>query len=263
VPESGGEIPVSSNISVGETRFTYERLAPVRAGAFSVTVPYAGTYTVGNRTVRVTNRSVSNGSTHSLFDGPGVAHWSFDEGRGSTALDRWGGHTFYVRDPNWVDGGIDISRSSLQTIQDGSFMSVGRNESFTLQFTLQGDLSASPKPDPSVLSATGSGAVQVYAQTDDRSLAIRIIDDQGDTIKIAGIQRTRFPSATTISVVFDREANRIRLYTNNSLVREYNAGRLDAISVDERVRVGGFTTNGSRPVVLSDMRFYTAVNESN
>ncbi|QLK26805.1 MFS transporter [Natrinema zhouii] len=65
--ESGENVTVETEVSVSGESFTYEREEVIEDnGQATVTVPYAGEYTVGNRTVRVSEDDVLNGSSISL-----------------------------------------------------------------------------------------------------------------------------------------------------------------------------------------------------
>lgn len=56
-------IEVSSNVSIPEESFAYKRQTTVKkSGNFSVTVPYPGTYHIGNQTLFVSEHAVMNGS---------------------------------------------------------------------------------------------------------------------------------------------------------------------------------------------------------
>ncbi|QLG48906.1 MFS transporter [Natrinema halophilum] len=62
--ESGGTVTVQTDVSVSGESFTYERSAAVGDnGQATVTVPYAGEYTVGNRSMVVSEGDVLNGTT--------------------------------------------------------------------------------------------------------------------------------------------------------------------------------------------------------
>ena len=59
---AGETIVVSKRVEIRGAAFTYERRIEVESdGTFSVTVPYAGTYEVGDRTVEVSENAVRNG----------------------------------------------------------------------------------------------------------------------------------------------------------------------------------------------------------
>ncbi|SEP68423.1 MFS transporter [Natrinema salaciae] len=65
--EPGANVTAETDVSVSGESFTYERSAAVDGdGRASVTVPYAGEYAVGDRTVRVTEGDVLNGSSVAL-----------------------------------------------------------------------------------------------------------------------------------------------------------------------------------------------------
>lgn len=56
------DVPLSAPVSAPNVEFTYRRQVAVNeSGQFSVTVPYPGTYTIDNRTVRVSETDVTRG----------------------------------------------------------------------------------------------------------------------------------------------------------------------------------------------------------
>jgi len=84
---------------------TYTRT--VRANQFGIytfTTPYAGEYTIGSDTADVTVTAVREGRRIAFFDGAGRHYWSFDEGRGDRAYDRWGGFHGRLDGPAWTTG---------------------------------------------------------------------------------------------------------------------------------------------------------------
>jgi dolichyl-diphosphooligosaccharide--protein glycosyltransferase len=59
---TGGPTTIATTVELDGTSFTYERrIEPDANGRFNVTVPYPGTYEVGNRTVEVPETSVRSG----------------------------------------------------------------------------------------------------------------------------------------------------------------------------------------------------------
>jgi len=243
----------------GQT-FTYERAADVRYGIYEVAVPYPGNYSVGGETIRVSEADVRRGRTYELFDGPGIAHWSFDEGNGSVAYDRWGGNHMHLEGTVWTADGMSYRNgSSTAIVENGLFLSVGPNESLTIELTFRGNLSESPGRYPTLFSASGDGRIGLWARTGANDFGVRIDDDDGDDLRLFGIERTEFDSSTTVTVVLDRESDELRLYENGSLAGTRDAGRLNAVTLDGRIGVGtGWDPTSEAAVVVSDLRVYNS-----
>jgi dolichyl-diphosphooligosaccharide--protein glycosyltransferase len=84
--------PVSTNVSVADRRVEYRRsIESYRSGVVEVTLPYAGTYTVGNTTVWLSPDQVTTGDRIAAFDRSG-ATWAFENGSGRVAYETRGGH---------------------------------------------------------------------------------------------------------------------------------------------------------------------------
>lgn len=127
------ETPVSTNVSVADRRVQYRRsVEAYRSGVVEVTLPYAGTYTVGNTTVRLSPDEVTTGDRIAAFDRSG-ATWTFENGSGRVAYETRGGHharidrgRLRVDDGTGVvdltpDGSVDATNVTLGVESAGQF----------------------------------------------------------------------------------------------------------------------------------------------
>jgi hypothetical protein len=74
-------------------------------GVFETTLAHPGTYSVLDSEIQVSEAAIRERRRRSLFDGDGIATWTFDEGAGDTAYDRVGGyHATLHGDVKWTDG---------------------------------------------------------------------------------------------------------------------------------------------------------------
>ena len=88
-------VTVSTQISIDGQQFTFERQAIVTEnGWYATTVPNPGTYTVGNRTVEVSQADITRGGFHGTSESRG--HWKLNEGRGEYVFDTEGGNHGHV-----------------------------------------------------------------------------------------------------------------------------------------------------------------------
>jgi len=260
---ANGTIPISTDVEVNGSTFTYERRPEGRAGVYMITVPYPGTYDIGPNRTTVTERAVRRGQRYELFYGPGSAYWSFEETSGLRAHDRWGGNHLLVNGSAWTQDGLVISNGYVaRGSENGEFMSLSANESLRLEFTIRGNLSESPRTLPGVISARGDGRIRVWARTDKNTFGIGIDDDEGDSARLFDIQSTAFDSPTQVTVVLDRSSDELRLYRNDSLVGTRDASEIDAVTVDRPITVGGFPGAATSPVILSDLRVYNGSIDS-
>jgi len=252
---------VSTSIDVGGRNATYSRVVTERHGVYVLTVPYPGNYTVGDETVTVTEADVERGVTHETFDGPGAAWWSFDEGSGTRAYDRWNGSHMRLEGTNWTDGGVSFeSRDAFGSANAAEELSVEADESLTIQMTISGNLSQSNEEFPTVLMAQGSGQIGLWARTGPGDFGGRITDDKGDSVKFFGINEIDFEDPTNITVILDRNTNRLTIYRDGSLVGRRNAAALGAITLKNPLTVGA-SEQGIRqaPVFVYDLRVHRSV----
>ena len=91
----------------GETRQVNRPVVVNEFGVYETKIPYPGEYELGGLPVSISRADVETGGFAQTFDGPGLHHWSFNEGSGTKAHDYWGGHHGSASEANWTttDGG--------------------------------------------------------------------------------------------------------------------------------------------------------------
>lgn len=127
-------VVVETTVEVDGDRQTYTRETETnRYGDYGVTVPYDGTYRVGDGNRKVTATDVVNGSVVGEY----LHHFPFDEGAGNRSTDPVGGATAKIRGGGWADGvddnAVELDASDQEFIQvDDARSDLGGSESFTV-----------------------------------------------------------------------------------------------------------------------------------
>jgi dolichyl-diphosphooligosaccharide--protein glycosyltransferase len=259
-------LTVETDATVGEQTVTYTRQVRTnRYGDYSVTVPYAGAYRVGDEREQVAESAVRNGE----FTGPYQSHWTFDEGSGSITEDALTNATGTLEGASWTDGvhgsavSFDDGNSSV-TVKEPDRKSIS-NTSFTVGLWVRGDIAATQQRFPHVLtqeSENGQG-YGVWAQRERNRLGVAVADESGDRIGNFGIRQTEFDHWTHIAFVVDRPGDELRLYRNGTLVSTRDIAGLGDISDDGPLVVGGRAAGRYATGEVDSIRLYrTSLNET-
>jgi dolichyl-diphosphooligosaccharide--protein glycosyltransferase len=103
----GETVTISKQVQFEDEQFTYERTATANPyGVFTVTVPYAGEYSLEGATKVVPEDAPTSGELVKWNERPGVAHWSFEEVDDGTAHDAVGGHRATLPDSASTVSGV-------------------------------------------------------------------------------------------------------------------------------------------------------------
>ncbi|WP_135829689.1 LamG-like jellyroll fold domain-containing protein [Halorussus halobius] len=127
-------LTTSTEVDIEGGSFTYERAVSTNEfGIYEFTVPYSGSYDIGDRTVEVSEDDVSSGEQVN-FLGDSGAYWPFESSDDDTAYDIWSGNHMNVGSGEWVEG---HNRSAIALNQSDSLRadaspSIDGNESATL-----------------------------------------------------------------------------------------------------------------------------------
>ncbi|GGL68213.1 LamG-like jellyroll fold domain-containing protein [Halocalculus aciditolerans] len=103
-PANGSQSQLSGTITVDGQSVDVNQNVDVNHGVYVTNISNPGTYTVNGQSVTVSEDDVADGDRVSTFDGPGVASYSFNEGEGDVAYDRWGGHHAKLHNVSWTEG---------------------------------------------------------------------------------------------------------------------------------------------------------------
>jgi dolichyl-diphosphooligosaccharide--protein glycosyltransferase len=129
----GETVTISKQVEIEGETFTYERRVEANPyGAFNVTLPYAGEYSVSGATKAVSEGVPTDGGVVKWHDREGVAHWQFDHVRNGTAHDNIGLHPATLDGPVSNVSGIRGRAVAL----DGENASVTANVSTPQEFTV-------------------------------------------------------------------------------------------------------------------------------
>lgn len=259
-PESSDDVTIP--LKLGETTVSYQQNVETNHGVYVLTVPYPGNYTIDGETVHVTEDDVERGVRYETFNGPGTAYWSFDEGEGKTAYERWNGHHMHLRGGTWTNDGYNFSdRNAVGRAVFENQLIIESDESMTIQIEFLGNLSASGSTYPTVLySGSSEGEIGIWANNNLGRFGVRLRDKEGDTVRLFALTTADFGSKTVIRVILDRESNRLELYRNGSLVGYQDTSNIDSVYLGSAVYVGS-RNNGKMPapIIVSDLKVYHSV----
>jgi len=217
-------IRVTTNVSIPTTGFSYERrVETTRSGIYDLIVPYGGEYTVGNETVDVSDRAVTQGQITGGFGGRGPYFWSFDEDGGSVAYDTDSGNHADLHQATRV-GGHNGSGLTFNTSANGHTRArIVHNR--TSEFTVSAWIRPETNKSGGILSTGNDGASRRthgflfdHGHSDwtpDR-LGVYIGNGSVDTTTVSSPLDMTYPaeSYTHVAVVFD-EGN-VTFYQNGS-----------------------------------------------
>jgi len=128
-------LTVAADVEIEGETVTYEREVETnRYGDWGVTVPYADEYSVDGETRSVSELEVTEGRVSGSY----LAHWTFDEGEGSTTRDPVGGSTGDIYGAEWTEGpngssALEFDRSEEEYVDLGR---EGANLSGAEEFTV-------------------------------------------------------------------------------------------------------------------------------
>ncbi|MFC7047193.1 LamG-like jellyroll fold domain-containing protein [Halobacteriaceae archaeon GCM10025711] len=172
-------VTVKTDVSIDGSSFTYTQ--DVKANPYSVysaTVPYAGTYSVGNASVEVSEQAVETGKQITLHERDGLVHWPFDAGNGKVAYDRVGGHRGTIDGAKWTsDAGAGKALTFGGKKGDSVQASVPNPEQYTVSLWFKPkELDTTEENDYRHLVATGKGSLLILEQNGRLSLRTPGVD---------------------------------------------------------------------------------------
>jgi dolichyl-diphosphooligosaccharide--protein glycosyltransferase len=257
-----GNVTVTANVTAADRSMTYRRVVETNPyGLYTVTVPYAGNYTVSGGSVGVSKSDVTEAHRIRTHEREGVAHWPFDTGPGEIAHDRVGGYPGTVEGATWVDG-VNGSALSFDGVDDrvqieDAAPTLAEDESLTVAFWLKGNLSAADARYPTVFDGTGnSSRIGFWARSNADDFGVRIDDRSGADVRNFGVNRTTFEEWTHITAVLDRSSDELRLYADGRLVRQVDASGLGSVKTTGSLSLGAGVRGDFAPVVFDDVRIF-------
>ncbi|MFC4357713.1 LamG-like jellyroll fold domain-containing protein [Halobium salinum] len=247
----GSSVRTMASVDLPDRGFEYDRRVSSRHGVYAVRVAYPGEYTVGGRTVDVSDSEIRSGTRRSFFEGDGISYWSFDAGEGSTAYDRVGGNHAAVEDASWTSG---VRESALSfDSEEGSQAIAGTESGSFSAFTVSSWIEPRTQSSGAILSVgKDGGADSTSGFLFDHGLS-GWVDDRlglfvGDGDRSAG---ARSPSLDLsyptnrfhhVAVVFERGA--VTWFLDG---RQIGRGSIPVSAVDfgdaSRVRIGREATS--------------------
>ncbi|UPV75242.1 laminin G [Halorussus limi] len=180
----GEKVTISKEVEVEGAKFDYERTVKANPyGVFSVTVPYAGKYTVDGDTQSVSEVAVTSGQLVKSHRRSGLAHWPFEKARDKAVYDRVGGHRGTVNgSTSQVDG---VSGKALAFDQNKTKY-VEMNVTAPQQFTL----SLWVKPDR--IDVTEKNDYRRLISSPDLSNVLVIGEGRQIVFRVPGVERSYF-----------------------------------------------------------------------
>ncbi|MFC6952965.1 STT3 domain-containing protein [Halorubellus litoreus] len=201
-------VTASTTVDVSGHEVTYERtVEPFAAGVVRLTVPYASTYEVGDRTVSIDPTAIRDSERYDLFDGSGAV-WAFENGTGDVAYETENGNHGVLRGGTWTTtdaSGTGISLRPSQTVQaPNATVGVDTAESFALTVEFKTNASTDYENDIKYPRLALHGPVTSYRETDGYQLAmaegrlVAAIGDGEDAVVLTGprVDDQQFHDAT-------------------------------------------------------------------
>jgi len=252
---------VSTNRTVSGRNISYSREVTTGAGGvYNVTVPYPGEYSIGNRTVQVSNDAVESGSRVVNLGSDGLAHWTFAEGTGNVTYDYARGRRLFGTAGRWTDGvqgsALEFEPGEGGVAVDGQPYGVGNNESLTVSFYIRGDLSTNTDQRRTVVRyQAGRGTYyDVGSRGQWNDFGVTMWGDDGRA-RNYGIESTTFESWTHVAVMVDRASDELRLYWNGSLVSTTDLDDVGEIYDGGQLLIAPQNSDGgARSIVLDEIR---------
>lgn len=182
--------------------------------------------------------------------------------------DRTGSNHLTVEGGKWVDGqsggALAFDEPGEQaTVRRPEGLTIGPDESVTIDFYVRGDLSNSTANFPRVFVAAGeTGNVAVYGNKNADRLVARVTDDQEQKLLLFDGGSTTFAEWTRLTLIVDRGEDVVRLYRNGELSDSTQAPDLGRITIDSRVAFGDTPNkDGSTNIAVDEFRMYEGIRE--
>ncbi|WP_436926235.1 LamG-like jellyroll fold domain-containing protein [Halosimplex amylolyticum] len=236
---------LTRKVDLGQQTIKYTRKVSVNEhGVYQIRVPYDGTYELGEKSVTIPQRVVEQGSVASQFSNEGFASWSFDEGDGSTAYDRSGGHHLTLNGTTWTDTAVN---GSALAFSDGATATMKTHNStfdeFTISFWVRPtSLNVNQNNNFQVLLTTNTGTPLVLEQDGDISFRL----PNTDTSRLTG-GNVSVGDWSHVAVTYDGRSREI--YKNGTLVAA-DTVNLSMVTVGRKLTFGA-NSRGSNSHTLT------------
>jgi dolichyl-diphosphooligosaccharide--protein glycosyltransferase len=258
-PSEGESVRIRHKVDLGGDSFIYERVVPIHADAYQVVVPYPGEYMIGEQTETIGQATVESGNRVSRFEGPGLSYWSFNEGEGDVAFDRWGGYNAELSGGDWITGSSGPARSLRRnaTATANFQTAVGPEESLTIDFTIRGNLTATGSSYPNVFYAQHQGSIGAWARQPAGDFGVRFDDADGTALRLFPVEQTQFKGWTRFTVALDREQDELRLYRNGTIIGTRDASNFGRVYINQ-ITFGSAKSGeyGDAAVDIDEVRIY-------
>jgi hypothetical protein len=228
----GETVTASTEIRVNGTEYSYERrTTAVADGHYSIRVAYPGQYRIRNRTVRVTPEHPAGGGFHGSKEP--VAHWAFEENRGTVVFDRRGGNHGRLSGGGWADGingtAYQSGRSDYATVSD---LAIPGDANVTISFWFNASRNSSRENRyPRLISTSPERG---FGETAGYQLALNsghIFASVGDGTQATKLWGPEFEVGTWHRVTLNQTGSRVTLSVDGK--------RHSSTKIDHDIRIAG------------------------
>lgn len=216
----------------GDTVTCEQTVEPNPYGVYAATVPHAGTYTVNESTIRVTESNVETGQRFVQHNRTGFLHWPFDRIEDGTAFDRISGYDGRVSGAERTENSVSGQALAFDDPDDDVRANISGPQEFTISMWVR----------PDELNTTSGNDYRRLVHTGSRSL---VTLEQGGAVsfRVPGVESGFFAAGNVQSdewahIAVSYNGSHRTIFINGEKAETQQIGE-GMVEWDNSIRVGG------------------------